>query len=121
MNSMLSGRGKIIAAFGGIVADGRFSDVHSIAGAEFRTTVHANSAANVIRMCTSAAGLASAVAYKQVYCRDAERFTTPSFRLRRRQVAAPLWTAPSRQGEKVGHTAPRCAVRRPDEVREYAG
>ncbi|MGB3140381.1 MAG: GNAT family N-acetyltransferase [Aestuariivirga sp.] len=93
--------GKIIATFGGIVADGRFSGMfNSIAGAEFRNYSPGELLlANVIRMCCERGlqkfdlGIGDA-AYKQVYCRDAETLYDSIIPITAAgQVAAPLWRA----------------------------
>jgi CelD/BcsL family acetyltransferase involved in cellulose biosynthesis len=93
--------GKIIATFGGIVADGRFSGMfNSIAGAEFRNCSPGELLlANVIRMCCERGlqkfdlGIGDA-AYKQVYCRDAETLYDSVIPITAAgQVAAPLWRA----------------------------
>ena len=89
----------IIATFGGIVADGRFSGMfNSIAGAEFRNFSPGELLlANVIRMCCERGlqkfdlGIGDA-AYKQVYCRDAETLYDSVIPITAvGQVAAPIW------------------------------
>ncbi len=91
----------IIATFGGIVADGRFSGMfNSIAGAEFRNYSPGELLlANVIRMCCERGlnkfdlGIGDA-AYKQVYCKDAEALYDSVIPITAAgQVAAPLWRA----------------------------
>ena len=91
----------IIATFGGIVADGRFSGMfNSIAGAEFRNYSPGELLlANVIRMCCERGlnkfdlGIGDA-AYKQVYCRDAEALYDSVIPITAAgQVAAPIWRA----------------------------
>jgi CelD/BcsL family acetyltransferase involved in cellulose biosynthesis len=91
----------IIATFGGIVADGRFSGMfNSIAGAEFRNYSPGELLlANVIRMCCERGlkkfdlGIGDA-AYKQVYCKDAEALYDSVIPITAvGQVAAPLWRA----------------------------
>ncbi len=91
----------IIATFGGIVADGRFSGMfNSIAGAEFRNYSPGELLlANVIRMCcerglnTFDLGIGDA-AYKQVYCKDAEALYDSVIPVTAAgQAAAPLWRA----------------------------
>ena len=93
--------GTIIATFGGIVADGRFSGMfNSIAGAEFRNYSPGELLlANVIRMCCERGfdrfdlGIGDA-AYKQVYCKDAEALYDSVIPITAAgQVAAPLWRA----------------------------
>lgn len=90
---------KIIATFGGIVADGRFSGMfNSIAGAEFRNYSPGELLlANVIRLCCERGltkfdlGIGDA-AYKQVYCRDAEALYDSVIPITAAgQVAAPIW------------------------------
>ena len=92
---------RIIATFGGIVADGRFSGMfNSIAGAEFRIYSPGELLlANVIRMCCERGmdrfdlGIGDA-AYKQVYCKDAEALYDSVIAITAAgQVAAPLWRA----------------------------
>lgn len=89
----------IIATFGGIVADGRFSGMfNSIAGAEFRNYSPGELLlANVIRMCCERGlnkfdlGIGDA-AYKQVYCKDAEALYDSVIPITAAgQVAAPIW------------------------------
>ncbi len=91
----------IIATFGGIVADGRFSGMfNSIAGTEFRNYSPGELLlANVIRMCCERGltkfdlGIGDA-AYKQVYCRDAEALYDSVIPITAAgQVTAPLWRA----------------------------
>ena len=91
----------IIATFGGIVADGRFSGMfNSIAGAEFRNYSPGELLlANVIRMCCERGlnkfdlGIGDA-AYKQVYCKDAEALYDSVIPITAAgQVVAPLWRA----------------------------
>ncbi len=106
----------IIATFGGIVADGRFSGMfNSIAGAEFRNYSPGELLlANVIRMCCERGlnkfdlGIGDA-AYKQVYCKDAEALYDSVIPITAAgQVAAPLLArgpCPEGQSQKVGHAA----------------
>ena len=91
----------IIATFGGIVADGRFSGMfNSIAGAEFRNYSPGELLlANVIRMCCERGldrfdlGIGDA-AYKQVYCKDAEALYDSVIPITAAgQVVAPIWRA----------------------------
>ena len=91
----------IIATFGGIVADGRFSGMfNSIAGAEFRNYSPGELLlANVIRMCCERGlnrfdlGIGDA-AYKQVYCKDAEALYDTIIPITAAgQVVVPLWRA----------------------------
>jgi CelD/BcsL family acetyltransferase involved in cellulose biosynthesis len=91
----------IIATFGGIVADGRFSGMfNSIAGSEFRNYSPGELLlANVIRICcerglgTFDLGIGDA-AYKQVYCKDAEALYDSVIPITATgQVAAPFWRA----------------------------
>jgi CelD/BcsL family acetyltransferase involved in cellulose biosynthesis len=91
----------IIATFGGIVADGRFSGMfNSIAGPEFRNYSPGELLlANVIRMCCERGldkfdlGIGDA-AYKQVYCKDAEALYDSVIPITAAgQVAAPIWRA----------------------------
>ena len=93
--------GTIIATFGGIVADGRFSGMFiSIAGAEFRHYSPGELLlANVIRMCCERGldrfdlGIGDAT-YKQVYCTDAEALYDSVIPITAAgQVAAPIWRA----------------------------
>ena len=93
--------GTIIATYGGIVADGRFSAMfNSIAGAEFRSYSPGDLLlANVIRMCcergldTFDLGIGDA-AYKQAYCKDAEALFDSVIPITAAgQVVAPLWRA----------------------------
>jgi CelD/BcsL family acetyltransferase involved in cellulose biosynthesis len=89
----------IIATFGGIVAQGRFSGMfNSIAGAEFRNYSPGELLlANVIRMCCERGldkfdlGIGDAP-YKRVYCRDAEALYDSVIPITAAgQVAAPIW------------------------------
>jgi CelD/BcsL family acetyltransferase involved in cellulose biosynthesis len=91
----------IIATFGGIMADGRFSGMfNSIAGAEFRNYSPGELLlANVIRMCCERGldrfdlGIGDA-AYKQVYCKDAEALYDSVIPITAAgRVAAPIWRA----------------------------
>ena len=91
----------IIATFGGIVADGRFSGMfNSIAGSEFRNYSPGELLlANVIRICCERGldkfdlGIGDA-AYKQVYCKDAEALYDSVIPITAAgQVVAPLWRA----------------------------
>lgn len=91
----------IIATFGGIVADGRFSGMfNSIAGPEFRNYSPGELLlANVTRMCCERGlnrfdlGIGDA-AYKQVYCKDAEALYDSVIPITAAgQVVAPIWRA----------------------------
>ena len=91
----------IIATFGGIVADRRFSGMfNSIAGSEFRNYSPGELLlANVIRMCCERGlnkfdlGIGDA-AYKQVYCKDAEALYDSVIPITTvGQAAAPIWRA----------------------------
>ena len=91
----------IIATFGGIVADGRFSGMfNSIAGREFRDYSPGELLlANVIRMCCERGcnrfdlGIGDA-AYKQVYCKDAEPLYDSVIPITAAgHAAAPFWRA----------------------------
>jgi CelD/BcsL family acetyltransferase involved in cellulose biosynthesis len=91
----------VIATFGGIVADGRFSGMfNSIAGSEFRHYSPGELLlANVIRMCCERGldrfdlGIGDA-AYKQVYCKDAEALYDSVIPITAAgQIAAPIWRA----------------------------
>jgi CelD/BcsL family acetyltransferase involved in cellulose biosynthesis len=91
----------IIATFGGIVADGRFSGMfNSIAGSEFRNYSPGELLlANVIRMCCERGldqfdlGIGDA-AYKQVYCKDAEALYDSVIPITAAgQAVAPIWRA----------------------------
>jgi CelD/BcsL family acetyltransferase involved in cellulose biosynthesis len=91
----------IIATFGGIVADGRFSGMfNSIAGSEFRNYSPGELLlANVIRMCCERGldkfdlGIGDA-AYKQVYCRDAEALYDSVIPITAAgRAVAPFWRA----------------------------
>jgi CelD/BcsL family acetyltransferase involved in cellulose biosynthesis len=91
----------IIATFGGIVADGRFSGMfNSIAGSEFRNYSPGELLlANVIRMCCERGlhkfdlGIGDA-AYKQVYCKDAEALYDSAIPITAAgRLAAPIWRA----------------------------
>ncbi len=91
----------IIATFGGIAADGRFSGMfNSIAGAEFRNYSPGELLlASVIRMCCERGltrfdlGIGDAP-YKQVYCKDAEALYDSVIAVTAAgQVAAPVWRA----------------------------
>lgn len=93
--------GTIIATFGGIAADGRFSGMfNSIAGSEFRNYSPGELLlANVIRMCCERGfnkfdlGIGDA-SYKQVYCKDAEALYDSVIPITAAgQVAAPIWRA----------------------------
>ena len=91
----------IIATFGGIVADGRFSGMfNSIAGLEFRNYSPGELLlANVIRICCERGlhsfdlGIGDA-AYKQVYCKDAEGLYDSVIPITAAgRLAAPIWRA----------------------------